>query len=119
MRVRSNGDWSILESWADAHVEDRVRIFEQNAAQILGIVKKTFPRRAFDIHSTPQCVLEPSGDGETLEDLWYAAEIASDVRSQSTPVEVLEVLTKVSSLTPNLQISSLTGCSSRKAPKKS
>ena len=84
-----------LNRLVDAHIDDRIRILEHNAAQILRIVKETFPRNAFDIHSTPQHVPAPEGNGAELESLWNTAEVALDVSSESKPVEVLQALTHV------------------------
>ena len=93
----STFDENLLQfnSIADAHIDDRARILEHNAAQILRIVKETFPRHAFDTHSAPQRIPAPNGDGAELESLWNTAEVALSVCSQSKPEEVLQALTHV------------------------
>ena len=84
-----------LNGLADAYIDDRVRILEHNAVQILRIVKETFPRHDFDMYSVPRLVKAPDGDGAELESLWNIAEVALGVSSQSKPVEVLQALTRV------------------------
>ena len=89
------GNLMQLSSLAHGHIDDRVRILEHNAAQILRIVKETFPRHAFDVHSVPQQGSASDGDGAELESLWNTAEAALGESNQSKPVEVLQALTHV------------------------
>ena len=86
---------SLQNRIVDAHIDDRVRILKHNAAQILKIVRETFPRHAFDMHSIHERVPTPDGDGAELERLWNTAEVALDVISQSKPIEVLQALAHV------------------------
>lgn len=64
----------ILDS-ANRLVEEQVGIVWQNALQILGIVKETFPHHDFEQSSTIRSTQEAISDGEALEILWNIATV--------------------------------------------
>lgn len=84
-----------LTNNADVTLEDRVHIIKQNAVQILGIVKETFPGHEFDIHTISQRGEGPSGDGQRLEDLWIAAESALSASTDSQREVALQAFVEV------------------------
>ena len=84
-----------LRNNADATLEDRVHVIKQNAVQILGIVRETFPGQAFDVQTSSQRGQRPDGDGQRLEDLWNAAESALAASSDSQREAALEAFVEV------------------------
>ena len=96
------------------HTDDRTRLLRQNAAQVLDIVKETFPSHNFDKHS--RHLERPKSDGEILESLWHAA-TTSEGGVGATPKEELQALFDVNYLREARDLWMLTRYSSQDTPR--
>ena len=99
--------------------EDRVILIQQNARQILKVVKETFTGYLFDGQVVvSDCSLEKS-DGEILVCMWSQVVYTLDSKNRVNVAGKLGALTKVRPSTKQHSALRLTKPSSRKVPKRS
>ena len=70
--MRHERAWS-PSSATNKYVDHAFRLMEENARQILSIVKGTFPGLDFDARVRPSYCSSPHSDGEFLNCLWFEA----------------------------------------------
>ncbi len=82
--------------------EERISLMQQNAYQIMRVVKETFVGQSFERQAVVSDCSHEQSDGELISCLWSQAIHILDSRDQTNADEVLRALTAVSLAPGNL-----------------